>query len=431
MGNEKRKDSRRRALRHGEYQRSNGSYEYKWTDAAGRRHSAYARTLEELRDKEAGIVRDTLDGIRTDKKNLTVNDLYEKWAGLKRGIRNTTFQDYRCLYARLIAPDIGKARAAGLKKSDVRAFYGKLIDERGLAASTLANVHKVLHQILNIGVDDGYMRQNPADGALDDIRKENADAVRSRRALTAEEQERFESFLARSKKFRRWRPIFTTLLWTGMRVGEATALTWQDVDMETGTISVRRSLAYYAKGPGRHAEFSINLPKTKAGMREIPMLSKVRHALMLEKELQDERHGGCTASVDGVTGFVFANSRGGLQHCLILNRALSRIIRACNEGAAKEHGGSAPVLLPQFTCHSLRHTFATRMCEAGVNLKAMQDILGHSTVKMTLDVYTEATEKLKRSEIAALESHFGGGNGDAPDQADAGDHGPGQIPRAI
>ena len=67
---------------------------------------------------------------------------------------------------------------------------------------------------------------------------------------------------------------------------------------------------------------------------------------------------------------------------------------------------SPEVLLPDFSCHSLRHTFTTRMCEAGVNVKAMQEILGHADAETTMDIYAEATDDLKRSELANFEDYF-------------------------
>ena len=95
MTAERRKDNKRRVLKEGEYQRSNGTYEYKWRDKKGNRHSVYAKTLTELRDKEIDVLRDVLDGIRPDKGDLTVNDLYDLWVQLKRGLKANTFENYK------------------------------------------------------------------------------------------------------------------------------------------------------------------------------------------------------------------------------------------------------------------------------------------------------------------------------------------------
>ena len=84
-----------------------------------------------------------------------------------------------------------------------------------------------------------------------------------------------------------------------------------------------------------------------------------------------------------------------------MNKAIKRIIRDCNDEALLKDEDVA-VLLPHFSCHSLRHTFATRMCEAGVNIKVMQDTLGHKDISTTMNIYTEATKKLKTSEFKGL-----------------------------
>ena len=90
---------------------------------------------------------------------------------------------------------------------------------------------------------------------------------------------------------------------------------------------------------------------------------------------------------------------------IIINKAIRRIIRDCNdEQLLKDE--NAKVLLPHFSCHSLRHTFTTRMCEAGVNVKVIQDTLGHKEISTTLNIYTDVTKELRRSEFEGLDSYF-------------------------
>lgn len=91
MAVKRRKDNKNRVLKEGEYQRANGSYEYKWRDNKGKRHSIYSKTLEELREKENDVLRDVLDGIRADKKDMTINDLFYRWMQIKRGLKKQYF----------------------------------------------------------------------------------------------------------------------------------------------------------------------------------------------------------------------------------------------------------------------------------------------------------------------------------------------------
>ncbi len=148
--------------------------------------------------------------------------------------------------------------------------------------------------------------------------------------------------------------------------------------------------------------FNIHTPKTKAGVRKVPMLEGVREAFLEEKLNQMKAGIRCTAIIDGYTGFIFVNRFGHTQHQGTLNKALRRIIRDCNDAALSEKR-EKNVLLPPFSCHTLRHTFATRMCEKGVNIKVIQDVLGHADVSTTLNIYADATKELKKSEFESLD----------------------------
>ena len=127
--------------------------------------------------------------------------------------------------------------------------------------------------------------------------------------------------------------------------------------------------------------------------------------LLMEKERQELLDLHCEATVDGYTDFIFINRFGQPQHQATLNKAIRRIIRDCNdEQLLKDE--NAEVLLPHFSCHSLRHTFTTRMCEAGVNVKVIQDTLGHKDISTTLNIYTDVTKELRKSEFEGLDSYF-------------------------
>ena len=408
MAVERRKDKKNRVLKEGEYQRANGTFEYKWRDRKGKRHSIYAKTLDELREKEIDVLKDALDGIRAEKKDLTINDLYSLWVQLKRGLKDNTFSNYKYMYTQFVQPDFGHLKIADLKRTDVRAFYNHLADEQHLKTATIDNIHTVLHQVLELGVEDDYLRYNPSDNALKELKKAHNSDSEKRKALTVPEQELFETFLQGQGQYHRWCPVFTVMLWTGMRVSEITGLRWCDIDFEEGLISVNHTLVYYSKGKGEECSFTINTPKTEAGKRTIPMLPKVREAFLMEKEYQKECGLKCKAVVDGYTDFVFINRFGNVQHQGTLNKALRRIIRDCNYQALDRMAdkGQNTVTLPRFSNHTLRHTFTTRMCEAGVNVKAMQDILGHADAETTMDIYAEATKDLKRAELIDFEQYF-------------------------
>ena len=116
----------------------------------------------------------------------------------------------------------------------------------------------------------------------------------------------------------------------------------------------------------------------------------------------------CEAVIDGYTNFVFLNRYGNIHNPQTVNRAIKRISRLHNEEefekAEKEH--REPLLLPPFSCHNLRHTFASRLCESETNLKAIQEIMGHRDIATTMDVYAEATKDIKVNSIKNLEDNL-------------------------
>ena len=227
---------------------------------------------------------------------------------------------------------------------------------------------------------DDYIRYNPSDHALKELKKANNHDTEKRRALTLQEQELFEVFLEKNGPYHIWWLVFTVMLWTGMRVGEMIGLRWEDIDFENEIINVNHTLVYYNKGGKRGCGYSINTPKTARGQRQIPMLPKVKKAFLYEKEFQEEIGIKCNVEIDGYTNFIFLNRFGKAHNQSTLNKALRRIIRDCNYEVidkAKDNNDEI-ITLPPFSCHTLRHTFTIRMCAANVNVKAMQDILGHA-----------------------------------------------------
>ena len=412
-GQNKRKDKDRIVLRTGESQRKNGSYQYRWTDRNGNRHYIYAKTLEELREKEAQVANDQFEGIKAEARYVTVNEMFDLWCQLKRGLKNNTFENYKYMYNTFVRPSFGKLRLSTLKKSDVKRFYNSLADEQFLQASTIDNIHTVLHQVLNMAVDDSYLRTNPSDNVLKELKQSHVFKTEKRRGLTMPEQELLLNFLRNNQMYGHWYPIFAVMIGTGLRVGEVTGLRWCDIDLEDGIIDINPTLVYYDHRSDygkKGCYFNVNTPKTEAGRRQVPMLGFVKEAFIMEKEYQQAMGVKCEVTIDGYSDFIFINRYGGAQHFGTLNKTIRRIIRDCNDAELNKNP-NAKVLLPHFSCHSLRHTFTTRMCEAGVNVKVIQDTLGHADISTTLNIYADVTKELKKDEFAGLDSYFSAKSG--------------------
>ena len=155
--------------------------------------------------------------------------------------------------------------------------------------------------------------------------------------------------------------------------------------------------------------FTMSTPKTAAGKRAIPILPEVRKALEQERTNQQELELVCEYEIDGISDFVFLNRFGQPQNPQTVNRAIKRISVAYNEAELEkaEKEKREPQLLPPFSCHNLRHTFCTRLCENETNLKIIQDIMGHKDISTTMEIYAEATKEAKAHSFANLNGKLG------------------------
>ena len=393
----KRYDTNGMALRTGERQRKTGTYEYKYKDATGEWSRISARTLGELREKEKKALRDAFDGLKPTRRT-TLDDVFIKWKKSKSGLRDNVASNYFYTYSHFIQPKLGKKRIDAIKTSDVKAFYKTLVEKEGVSISTVDNVHTVLHQILDLAFRDDLIRRNPSDDCMSELKRANKTKPgRQRVTLTDEQQSRFKSFLA-TYEGGKWYPVFVTFLSTGLRVGELTALQWSDIDFAHKTISVTKTLVYYPDENRKQVCHMHPVPKTDKGVRTIPMTDDVHHALLIQL---GRTHDACKAAVDGYDDFVFLNRFGAAFHQGSLNKVLrDRIIPGANIEAERD----GLVMLPHFSCHSLRHTFCYNLCRADVNIKTIQQLMGHNDIQVTLDVYTEFTGKEMQEGISKLES---------------------------
>ncbi len=400
-----RKDLRGRSLRKGEVQRaSDKRYMYSYTDPLGRRKFIYANDLAELREKEKKLTKDQLDGLDLYAAGkATVNDTFDRYMSTKYNLRGSTRSNYLYIYDHFVRDNFGRKRIADIKFSDVLQYYYYLLNEKELALGTLDSVHCLLHPTFQLAVRDEIIRKNPTDGVMKEISKESGKNRGVRHALTLEQQRAWMDYIANHPVYYHWWPMFTVLLGTGCRIGEALGLRWQDLDFENRIISINHSLVYYPVDGSRKSELRVSLPKTDAGIRTIPMLDIVKDAFEMIREEQEEA-GFNETEIDGMTGFVFNNRFGSVPNPQTVNRTIKRIISSYNSeevvNAKKER--REPVIIPDFSCHHLRHTFCTRLCENESNLKIIQSIMGHRNIETTMDIYAEATEQKKQESFENL-----------------------------
>ena len=400
-----RKDLRGRSLRKGEVQRSSDKrYMYTYTDPMGRRKFIYANDLAELREKEAKLMKDQLDGLDLYVAGkASVNDTFDRYMSTKYNLRESTKSSYLYTYDHYVRDTFGKKRIADIKYSDVLQFYYYLLNEVKISLGTLDTVHCLLHPTFQLAVRDEIIRNNPTDGVMKEISRESGKNRGIRHALTVEQQRAFMEYIANHPIYYHWWAMFTVLLGTGCRIGEALGLRWQDLDYDKRTISINHSLSYYQKPESNKSVLRISKPKTEAGIRTIPMLDIVKDAFEMLYEEQLE-NGFNESEIDGMSGFIFCNRFGMVPNPQTVNHTIKRIANSYNADevvrAKKERRD--PIILPNFSCHHLRHTFCTRLCENETNLKVIQSIMGHRNIETTMDIYAEATEEKKQESFENL-----------------------------
>ena len=371
---DRRKDIKGRNLRDGEDQMKDGRYRFRYYDKNGVRQVVYSWRLVStdrapagkrdglsLREKEEAIERDRQDGIDGKRAaQVTLNDIFDLYMAGKHELKQSTRTNYNYMYKNYVSDSLGKKKIGSIKYSDIKAFYNSLIREKGFKPNSMEIINTILHPTFTLAVRDGYIRTNPTDGVMAEIKKSHNWEKPKRHALTIEEQEAFINYMSGSDIYRHWLPLFTVFLGTGCRVGEIIGLRWKDCDFESRTISINHNLVYRQQDSG-NCEMHITTPKTAAGCRTINPQT--------------------------------------------INRAIERIYKAANEEEAAKAKAEhrKPLVIRHFSVHNLRHTFCTRFCENETNIKLIQDIMGHSDISTTMNIYAEATEAKKKEAFDNLE----------------------------
>ena len=405
----KNKDSKGRVLKPNEREKIGIGYEYRYTDKIGKRKSIFAKNLDDLRKREDQIIANSINGKVVNNDALTVNDMFLKWKEVKEGLRTNTFNNYVYMYERFIAKSIGKAKLKDLVRSDIKAFYKELVKKEYMKANTVDSIHSILHQVLELAVDDDIIRYNPADKALKEIKKsselQNEEKVV---ALTVTQELELLSFLKHDNFYKHWYPLIKYMLRTGERVGEVTCLQKKDIDYEKNIINVNKTLVYYDKKDGKKKglSYEIHQPKTKAGNRYHVIMPCVKEALELEEQYLKDAEITCKSNIQGYDDFVFVNRFGNVFNQSTINKALKAMIKKCNEQILMRDKGKQDNLIPKISAHKLRKSFATRTTEAGITEKARHFMLGHSDEDLTNKVYTDVTMELMVKEYKKLSDYY-------------------------
>ena len=365
---EKRKDKKGRVLKDGESQRSDGSYQFRYYDIHHKRRYVYAKTLDALRRKEDDVRRDLDDGIDYSAGEVSVSELVDRYMSMKRKIKTNSSRAYSSAVSRIKSSKFGQKKIRSVKTSDAKAWFVELHDD-GLKQNTITVVHSVLRPAFEMAVEDDILRKNPFKFKLSDLIPDDS---QERVPLTKEQQEKYLTFIKDYGNDNYYDDI-VILLGTGLRVSELYGLTKADVDLKNRCLYVRRQLCRTAENP-----YFITTPKTNSGVRRVPMSEPVYQAF--SHAIQARPHPQIEMIIDGCSGFIFLDKDEKPKVAM----HLQKYMRCMQKKFEKLYGSCIPHVTP----HVLRHTFCTNLQQAGIDVKSLQYLMGHSNVSVTLDVYT-------------------------------------------
>jgi len=329
--------------------------------------------------------------------------MFDKFLTLRTELRRTTRGNYICLYDKHVRYSLGRKIIKNVKYSDVYKFYSELSEDSELSVSSIQKINSIVWQLFEIAVKDNILRKNPADEAMKNLAKRLDEEPKAVNALTIEQQSLLLKYVYHEPRYKKYSPLFTTLLGTGMRIGEALGLTWDDIDFKNNMIHVSHSLSYKSADDSGYV-YHITAPKTRAGIRTIPMFNDVRSVMQKAKRERKYRD-KVNFTVDGYTGFVFLNSAGKVYTPTFFFGVIQNMVEDYNreEMELSRQESREPKYLPRISAHTFRHTFCTRLCENESNLKVIQDIMGHKTIRTTMEVYSDATDLTKQASFKELE----------------------------
>jgi integrase len=358
--------------------RKDGLYMARYTvqTATGtKRKTLYGKTRNEVSEKLTKAMADRDDGLVFDADNLKVGEYLERWLvdSVLDTVRPTTYERYEQIVRIHVRPALGSVKLKNLTPVHVRGLYREKL-EAELSARTVQYIHVTLHKALKQAVQDGLIPRNATEAVkAPQVRREEM------RPLSAEQVK----VLLEVARGDRLEALYVLAIHTGLRQGELLGLKWEDVDLESGTLRVRRTLVTAKGGP------VLTAPKTKGSRRSVKLTQGAVEALRshLKHQLQEIDRAG---SLWRENGLMFASESGEP-----LDR---RYLTSCRYKALLKRAE-----LPMIRFHDLRHTCATLLLSKNVNPKIVSEMLGHASIAITLDTYSHVLPNMRDQAAAAME----------------------------
>ena len=336
-----------------------------------------------LREKEQQIRKDIDDGINTMGGKITVCQLYEKKISQKKNVRYNTQKGQYYLKNILENDPLGARCIDTVKMSDGKEWAIRM-SEKGYAYRTINNYKRSLKAAFYMAIQDDCIRKIPFDFKRSDVLEDNSG---SKMILTPEQEKKMLAFMKEDKTYSKYYDEVVVLLETGLRISEFCGLT-MNIDMTNRIINVDHQLMKDSE-----IGYYIATPKTKNGIRQLPMTEKAYRAF---QHILENRRKAQSVVIDGYRNFLFLNVKG-----------LPKVAgdyKSMLKGMVKKYNKLHKDQLPNITPHSFRHTYCTNMANKGMNPNTLQYIMGHANITMTLGYYAHGTFRSAKAEIERLAS---------------------------
>jgi integrase len=387
-------------------QRKDGRWEARYTlgkdSGTGKQiqKSIYGKTQKEVAIKLREITSDIENGTYTEPNKMTVGVWLDIWLrDYNPDVKPRTLDGYvkQCNYR--IKPQLGARKLLDLKPHEIQEFVNNQSIKQGkymaLAPKSVKNVHGILHKALGQAVLNGYIRANPAT------------AVKLPRWVKPKinplNDEQIKMFLNEIKgknnkksKPHEYQNILTFSLFTGMRISEVVGLTFDSIDFQEGTVLIDKQLQQLSNGnkdkgvpiKQRKGKYVFETPKNNK-IRTINPANSIMELLRKQQELQTEWAKLAGSAWNNSEGFVFTNEVGEHMKAQTIYTSFKRIMERLE--------------LPETRLHDLRHTYAVTALQAGDDVKAVSENMGHHSVAFTLDVYGHYTPKMRKRSASLMD----------------------------
>ena len=308
------------------------------------------------------------------EEKITINALFDMHMKAKQKlIRDNTMYRYTKMYNKYLRKQIGELYVEDVSYSEILTLYSELYGK--LSRNTVKFLNAILHSMFRTAQRNRIISFNPCDNIMRDLKEDRINRTRVE-VLTKEEVNIFLAAVKQNEEYTGLYELFYILFGTGLRSGELCALTWNNIDLENKEIIITNNVTY--NNVKKREE--VSQPKTQAGYRIIPMLPEIYEILNSLKDKNGNE-------------YIFTRQKDQLYTNQILNKAIKSIVEKYNQEAEFNHQ------LPLFTCHMARKTFCSRLCEQNINPKVLQEIMGHSSIQVTMDIYTRLTKQFKKNSL--------------------------------